>query len=135
MKNDCIQGPCEGMAHAGVSDVESYRKVHQQALVGHGKSVEENKDPQAAYINHGRWVVDCPKCNGAGLTSRTMKVSCCFDCGGVFINITFPKQAKKIEDVLLKRTDMASRNWTTESVNDLLEENKTHGVSDGVDHT
>lgn len=128
--DDCIHGPCEGMAHAGVVDVDSYRKVHRQALMKNGKNVKENEADQVAYINHGRWLVNCRECNGAGLTSRTMKVSCCFDCGSVFTHVVFPKQAKKIETALLKRSDMASRNWTTESVETLMKENKSHEVTD-----
>ena len=127
MSNDCIHGPCEGLSHAGVTDLDSYRKVHQNLIGSRGQQTVEDTEPQRAYVNHGRWVVDCPTCKGAGLTSRTMKVSCCFDCGHVCTKITFPKQAKKIEEALLERLDPASRNWTTESLKDLLQENKDHG--------
>ncbi len=133
MSDDCILGPCEGMAHAGVTDTDSYRDVHRKVIASKGQVEYEDQDQKRAYINHGRWVVDCPKCNGAGLTSRTIKVACCFDCGSVYTTVSFPRNAKKIEDVLLRRTDEASRNWTTESIKELLEENKIHGVSDGVD--
>ena len=122
---DCIHGPCEGLAHSGVTDTESYRAVHRKAK---GPLIRENAEPQTAYINHGRWVIDC-QCTGAGLTSRTMNISCCFDCGAVYTTIIFPRHAKKIEDVLLKRPDLATRNWAQgESLELLLADNKAHGV-------
>jgi hypothetical protein len=126
--DDCIQGPCEGMAHAGVTDADSYRGVHRKALEVKGQATTENNTPINAYINHGRWVVNCPECNGAGLASRTIKVSCCFDCGAVFTQVVFPRLAPTIEQTLLKRPDIASRNWTTESIMELVQENKNHGV-------
>jgi hypothetical protein len=133
MSDDCIVGPCEGLSHAGVTDIETYRDAHRKAMGTKGQVEHEDEDQKRAYINHGRWVVDCPTCNGAGLTSRTMKVSCCFDCGSVYTKIRFPRNAKKIEHVLLKRPDVASRNWTTETIKELLKENHDHGVTDGMD--
>ena len=74
-----IVGPIEGHAHAGVTDVESYRDVHMRAARAAGKDVLEVDSDVYAYVNHGRWVVDCV-CNGAGLTSPEFKMTCCFDC-------------------------------------------------------
>tara|TARA_R110000824_G_scaffold18243_1_gene72602 strand:+ start:3286 stop:3660 length:375 start_codon:yes stop_codon:yes gene_type:complete len=106
-----ITGPIEGHGHSGVTDVGSYKEVHARAMKSAGKDVFEVSSDVEAYINHGRWVVDC-SCNGAGLTSPEFKVSCCFDCGRIYTAITFPKQRKKIEDTLVLRRDKAHRNWT-----------------------
>jgi hypothetical protein len=130
MSKPRILGPVEGHGHSGVTDVVSYRSVHRLAMQKAEKNVFEIDEPREAYINHGRWVVDCD-CNGAGLTSTTFKLTCCFDCGRVYTSVTFPKDAEKIEDALLKRREQAQRNWKGETLKAILSENKEQ--SDGVD--
>jgi len=122
---DCIHGPCEGHGHSGVIDLASYRSLHQRVIKQKGEYILEDATPRAAYVNHGRWVVNC-ECNGAGLTDRKMKITCCFDCGRVYTSVTFPKHASQIEKVLLERPDPASRNWSGETVQALLDENDTY---------
>jgi hypothetical protein len=124
--HDCIQGPFEGMIHAGVTDLSSYLNAHRKVV---GERAEESEDQRRAYVNHGRWVVDCSKCKGAGLASREKRVSCCFDCGRIYTSVTFPRNASKIEAALLKRSDPATRNWTTgETMKSLDAENESHGI-------
>jgi|TARA_R110002020_G_scaffold197348_8_gene398451 hypothetical protein len=118
---DLIHGPVEGHGHAGVSDVVSYIAIHEQRMAKVDKKPFEVSDPVHAYINHGRWVIDC-ECNGGGLTSPTFKLSCCFDCGRRYVNVVFPKNAKKIERELLKRRDQSNRNWHGESLRLLAKE-------------
>jgi hypothetical protein len=118
-----IQGPVDGHGHAGVKDLESYRTVHAHSMSKANKDVFEVDEPRDAYINHSRWVVDCD-CNGAGLTSLQWKVSCCFDCGRVFTNVMFPKDAKAIETELLKRREDTTRNWKNETLKVLKAETK-----------
>ena len=122
---DVIHGPVQG--YAGVTDVPSYRAVHELAMQNKGVRFSEVDTPRSAYINHGRWVVDC-LCAGAGLTSRSFGLSCCFDCGRVYTAITFPKHGKAIEDLLLARPPDA-RNWRDESLAVLRDENAKEGVS------
>jgi hypothetical protein len=122
MTTESIHGPCEG--HAGVIDRDSYRDVHQRVMKAKGEQVLEVSAPRAAYVNWGRWVVDC-ECNGAGLSDRKIKQACCFDCGRVY-DVTFPKRAAQIEKVLLERPDPASRNWAGETVQALLDDNAKH---------
>ena len=119
--DDCIHGPAEGHLHSGVSDVTSYLEVHSRAMGKKGKNVFEVDDPIDAYINHGRWVINC-ECNGGGLTSPTFKVSCCFDCGRRYTNVVFPNDAKKIEKELMKRREQHHRNWMGESLKVLTRE-------------
>lgn len=119
---DSIHGPCEG--YADVIDRESYRDVHQRAMQAKGERVLEMTASRAAYVNWGRWVVDC-ECNGSGLSDRTIKQARCFDCGRVY-NVTFPKRAAQIEKVLLERPDPSTRNWAGETVQALLDENVMH---------
>ena len=117
---DCIHGPAEGHGHAGVTDVTSYREYHTRIV---GEKEHEVETVREAYINHGRWIVNCD-CAGAGLTSRSWKVSCCFDCGAVYTKIKFPLNATKIESALLIRPALVNRNWMRgETLERLLSEN------------
>ena len=118
---DHIEGPRDGHAHSGVTDTSSYRAVHTAVIERSEKKVREVSVPKQAYINHGRWVIDC-ECHGGGLTSPEFGISCCFDCGSVYKTVTFPKDYKKIERVLLKRSDKTNRNWSGETVDELSKE-------------
>jgi len=128
-----IQGQIQGYAHHNVKDVESYRIVHTSVMKNAEKDVYEIDTPREAYINHGRWVVNC-ECNGAGLTSREFGMTCCFDCGRVYNQIIFPENAQLIELALLDRRDQTERNWNIgESIELLKKDNSDHGVNDGMD--
>ena len=116
-----IQGPIEGHGHSDVTDIASYEALHSSVMKKAEKEVFEIEEPVEAYINHGRWVVDC-ECNGAGFTSPAFKFSCCFDCGRRYMNIVFPKNPQKIEKELLKRREARNRNWTGESLQTLAAE-------------
>jgi hypothetical protein len=130
-----IQGPIQGHAHNGVKDVETYRTIHTTIMKNAEKDVYEIDMPREAYINHGRWVVNC-ECNGAGLTSREFGITCCFDCGRVYKKIIFPENAQAIELLLLNRRDQTERNWNIGEPIELLEkDNLDHGVNDGMDNS
>ena len=97
-----------------------------------------------AYINHGRWVVDCPEgCGGAAMASLKYRVFICPNCGspgnsGQWYHVIFPGNFRQIETVLLKRPnkrgvmvpdDAENRNWRTgETLATLERENIEHGV-------
>ena len=92
-----------------------------------------------AYINHGRWLADCPQCNGAEL----VKVGQPFVCRGLVgsggfhgetnvcgfsADVEFPKDKFIIEGILIpRRTE--NRNWRSgETVEFLRDENTKHGL-------
>lgn len=85
------------------------------------------------YINHGRWVVNCPFCQGAEVIWND---DLCFLCLSCFnnkanfqpIKVTFPKLRQTLEQILNKRPLAANRNWAGESVQQLKDENKLAGV-------
>lgn len=90
-----------------------------------------------AYVNHGRWIVDCPFCTSAQIAAKTdHRFLCAGDggcgnaqVGGAFVNVTWPKDTDKIEAVLCLRADPNTRNWLPgETVKDLRRENVEHGV-------
>ena len=80
-----------------------------------------------AYVNHGRWVVDCPEpyCGGAGLAETVLV---CENCKRV-TQVVWPTNRTDIDRALVPRPVPQTRNWTPgETVEDLLKENEAHGV-------
>lgn len=90
--------------------------------------------PIAAYINHSRWVADCPYCKGAEMVDPG-EAFYCFSCGmekngGHPQPLEFPKQSERneIERILDVRTE-SHRNWTAGESRDFLEKgNRAHGL-------
>lgn len=83
-----------------------------------------------AYVNHGRWVVDCPFCGSAQHAAKTDHRFLCSECGnaearGAWLPVRWPRDAKKIEQVLDERPREANRNWRPpEKLSVLKSENK-----------
>lgn len=92
--------------------------------------------PVPASINHGRWIVAC-ECGGAQLASEDDHRFFCVAClnerhGGKWRPVTWPKDRDDIEAVLRERLT-ENVNWTPEeTVAQLVAENTTNGVTDGV---
>lgn len=76
---------------------------HRLELVADDRTV-------AAYVNYGRWVADCPECNGGIACWDQNPAGCCLDCGHIF-TVEFPADADAATRVLAKRTRPANRNW------------------------
>lgn len=90
-----------------------------------------NGAPVVAYVNHGRWVADCPDCNGAEFVSMGAPFMCsnCLNGGsGVYRPVTIPAQRDAIERRLLQRKRVETRNWRGETVAQLTDENRRHGI-------
>lgn len=88
-----------------------------------------------AEVNHNRWIVKCPTCDGAMLASKNEPIFWCVNCEnraneGLPMAVRFPPNISVIEWVLMKRPDPKTRNWvTTETVADLIRDNQLHGVN------
>jgi hypothetical protein len=64
-----------------------------------------------AYVNHGRWVADCPVDCGAALDLRWGDVNFyCPECMTIS-PVEWPKNVDGIEDALSKRRNPKTRNW------------------------
>jgi len=95
-------------------------------------------DVAVAYVNHGRWVADCPdqECHGAedtlpspitGVIGLNRHRMICTNCGRTW-PVEWPMTADMIVAVLMQRPRKDNRHWWPwESVEDLLVENMTHG--------
>lgn len=109
-------------------------------LAGHGGfanrdgddvALEVTGEQTAAYVSDGRWVANCPACNGGIAVWVGMPDGCCYDCGRVWL-IVFPaaKDVARAEVVLDKRPG-GNRHWRPdkgETVDDLKAENAVRGV-------
>lgn len=86
-----------------------------------------------AYINHGRWVVECPVCGGGELALEKLEVCGIPTCGTQF-EVVYPEAPERVaaERVLMAREDPDTRNWRPdrgEQVLDLKAENAVRGVA------
>lgn len=122
---------------------EPFRRFLTHHLIRHGLPVAGLQDaPQgqvSAYINHGRWVADCPNpdCRGALVVTVADPILLCTDCGneangGKPFTVVFPAQREAIERELMKRPLLArkakARNWQPgETIADLRAEAKRFG--------
>lgn len=110
----------------------------KRAMIGELTRLGETdaKASTFAYVNHGRWLADCPFCRQTQVASKTdQRLFCCAEgcgnaqVGGAFVKVAWPKDADKIEAELLKRATPDHRNWTPgETVRDLRNENAQYGV-------
>lgn len=102
-------------------------------------SVEDAPDdttPVAARVNMGRWIADCPDCNGAEFVWLDNPRLWCVGCrnaaiGGAWRAVTLPDAEDRaaIEAALVVRPNPANRNWQApETVAELLAENAAMGV-------
>jgi len=106
-------------------------------------SIQTLSDTEA-WVYNGQWVADCPRddCNNVELANDTYNVFTCSNCGMIaFLN--FPKFSQDIMQELSLRPIPQSRNWFYpdqplaikaglphgQTVNDIIQENREHGVS------
>lgn len=101
-----------------------YAKVHPELL----PQKTDETFVSRVYMNHGRWVVDCPFCNSSGVASENDERFLCGDClnmeiGGAYILAPFPKDCEAVEAHMLLRP-RNRRNWNpdTETLKNLQQE-------------
>lgn len=85
-----------------------------------------------AYVNHGRWVADCPCCSGAMIVDPADPFFFCPECrmqGKGWYYVEFPADLLTIERLLTARPDIHTRNWRPgETMDRLSLENRSHGI-------
>jgi hypothetical protein len=85
-----------------------------------------------AYLNHGRWIADCPNCmNGIVLHPEWPRIGCLGDgCYRTFVSIEMPANWREIEEAVQDRR-VDKRNWFPgESLERLRAENMLNRVRD-----
>ena len=91
---------------------------------------DKEMEPVPAFVNHGNWLVFCPKCHGAEYAFEEEWFFCC-SCknsymGHKYRRLIFPKDRAAIEKLLVVRP-LLNRNWQPgESLEKLRQENETH---------
>lgn len=94
----------------------------QEDPTGQPLSVRDDDEPISAYINHGRWVVDCD-CGSGNMVEPTWLLAGCLACGRIHTNVVMPEGHGDIERELTVRTRPSNRNWVPgESAADLRAE-------------
>ena len=84
-------------------------------------------------VSHGRWLIPCPWCFSASMASRDDHRFFCVECrnrpvDGKWLAVKWPESRDEIEGLLVMRPNPKTRNWTTETVAELLAENASRGV-------
>ena len=84
----------------------------------------------AVYANWGRWVADCAWCDSAEQLVPFTAGFRCVDCGwSTDVVWPPPDMVAGIERLLLMRPNRKNQNWLpTETLEDLVAENVTHGI-------
>lgn len=84
------------------------------------------------FVNHGRWIAQCPDCLGAQVASRNDPRFMCNNCAnaallGLWRPVAWPKDPAKIEALLEVRPHAHTRNWNPgETTRDLKADNIEH---------
>ena len=112
-----------------------------RGLLVSGEEHDGRKKQVYAYLNHGRWIADCPlqhekqACIGAECVTEDDKVFYCLSCGnaeigGDFIKVKFPPASDrdKFEQSLALRPE-SLRNWIPgETPRKIEKDNIKHGI-------
>lgn len=81
-----------------------------------------------AYVSGGKWIADCPTCNGGIACWAENPKGCCLDCGTIY-PVDYPKAAEEERAIALlsARPDPLTRTWNRhkgETLDDLEAENE-----------
>lgn len=120
-------------ARACVDLLNRLRAEQGQPLLEPPSDSEQSKTRLLAYVNHGRWVVDCP-CGSAQLASRSDRRFWCVEChnawaSGKWVGVDWPQDEADVEALLLERPEEKTRNWQpTEDTMALVAENVAYGL-------
>lgn len=92
--------------------------VHQMLGVASHAQLDADTDPTTsiyAYVNHGRWIAECPDCRAAQLACKTDPRFLCHECGNVAVgklwrSVVWPSNVIGIENQLAGRP-VENQNW------------------------
>lgn len=107
--------------------VDTVKKVHEMwaEMLAHANEVRareglaplelvDDRDVHEvhAYVNHSRWVADCPTCGAGMITWPDHPLACCLGCFHI-ARVRHPSKARigEVEPILLERPDPHTRNW------------------------
>lgn len=124
--------------HETVADVEAaweewvarHGLPHRRRHGDNSTDLRETRKTVRAYISGGKWIADCPNCNGGVAAWRGNPRGACLDCGSIY-RVNFPTRAeeKQAVELLAARPDPLTRSWhrhTGETVDELAAENERY---------
>lgn len=80
-----------------------------------------------AYLNHGRWIADCPRdCGSAMVLQARQTAYHCPECGHL-CSVEWPPNVDDISDVMLERPIPKTRNWFPQGHELALRAGAPHG--------
>jgi hypothetical protein len=90
---------------AWITRIAKLRELPKPVFVRDGEDIEG--EPVKARVDAGRWIADC-ECGGAEYADPDEPIFWCFSCGnvgagGLMRAVVFPKDRKRIEQLLLAR--------------------------------
>lgn len=97
----------------GVADAAELKKLWSDWLQKHAILAVDRPEKPVVYVNHGRWVADCPVCNSGMLVLPDNPSLQCLDCGSFFKAKVMPSKRDQaaIEKALGERPNPANRNF------------------------
>ena len=81
--------------------------------------IPTSDEPIGARLEHGRWIVECPKCNDPQLMSSTMRFLCVCCENSVWHKVSIPD--KDAIETLLSLIPVSFQDWNGESIEQLTE--------------
>ena len=130
----CIATPREGMAHCATHAQYVARHHEEMTAKRRGFPALGFREPwpeapgAEPFVVDGKWIVVCA-CGDAPMASPEWDEARCFGCGAIYRGLVWPADRLEIESMLLRRP-AAVRTWLPgETVDDLREQNLSHGVA------
>lgn len=118
----------------GITSEAMWREQHLRAVRHLGVRPWRYIGPVPyAYVNHARWVIDCPNCHSGVTVSVTWRLGLCYGCGAIYDPVSVPHVAERqaVEALFVGRPEV-NRNWhpRDESALDIEVENVAHNAPD-----
>ena len=95
--------------HTSVEDVEAFWQQHADAMraklgfafaeARSSQAFVEEADELVAYVNHSRWVADCPYCNAGIALWHDNPRAACLSCGRIYTSVRWPRMWKQLADL------------------------------------
>lgn len=124
-----LKDQCDGYGRTLPSRGRQERFWRRVAAANGVELADHTSTRLTAYVNHGRWVADCPACNGGILAPNPGSTAPCLDCGRLY-TVDYPARRDRIEGLLLVRPREENRNWRPGETPAMLEaENIAHRVA------
>lgn len=74
--------------------------------------LRESRKKIVAYVSGGKWIADCPTCNGGVACWSENPRGACLDCGTIYrIDHPSPEERNLVETLLTARPRVEDRSW------------------------